>query len=452
MPRVKKTDTIEKKPPAKRGRKPKTQKIIEEQNKKEEEIENVISEKEKFEEKINKVQEKLKQKSHRILNYKIKENYDDISYYVSGNTPILVRDPFTFMADIMLMKDLVKDKKWHSCFRNEGNENLEEAECIFYDIWCCNLWLPIDHIVRYKYKGEMLRVNTYNGCIDVPVGHKFIDGSNAEPVSVDDSYLGDPYLHLFPKKFGEFDSSFELDEMWLFGYFLSNGKCYYNNKNDYFWEVRGSIKDRIKRAQKELYKFEIETTKKTNIENKEEDLFEIFMEQDDETGMYYLRLEGDYSRLAFKYRNWFYDSEMNMKVPKFAMNVIMMKKLYFMLGAGMHDNTKEGELFYYTNSKMVVLGLYYILVTMRYDDLEVLLDGEKTETYVIRTQEHDTNYEVRKGNLRKILNLGETEEWLYMMETPKGSYSAGAGVIENKGVRARPDYFRNRGIDVIEQE
>jgi len=108
---------------------------------------------------------------------------------VTGDTPLLLRNPITNMIEIKTIEDLTET--WSS------NDNNKEYGMTDYEVWTDTAWTKIKHVMRHKVDKEIYRVLTHTGIVDVTEDHSLLD-KNAEKISPKDIKVNGELLHNFP--------------------------------------------------------------------------------------------------------------------------------------------------------------------------------------------------------------------------------------------------------------
>lgn len=124
---------------------------------------------------------------------------------VTGDTPILLRDPKTNYVYIKTIDSISSEWTDYPEFkindtvsiRNEKLYSLSNLE-----VWSNHGWNPIKKVIKHKTKKRIYRVLTHTGCIDVTEDHSLLD-NNEQIVKPSEVQIGDHLLHSFPEEFNE---------------------------------------------------------------------------------------------------------------------------------------------------------------------------------------------------------------------------------------------------------
>ena len=112
---------------------------------------------------------------------------------VTGDTPILVRDPATGRVSVREIQDLASA----AFVCPEGSAEKEYAPPGAYEVWTERGWTAIKHVMRHKTTKRLFRVMTPTGCVDVTEDHSLLDhaGTKLRPT---EAVPNQRLLHAFP--------------------------------------------------------------------------------------------------------------------------------------------------------------------------------------------------------------------------------------------------------------
>lgn len=110
---------------------------------------------------------------------------------VSGDTPLLLRNPETNEIVIKHIDDIVNMNEWTHEINGKdyGSTN--------YEVWTEKGWTNIIHVMRHKTTKRMFRILTHTGIVDVTEDHSLLN-KNAEKIRPIDCKIGQELLHSFP--------------------------------------------------------------------------------------------------------------------------------------------------------------------------------------------------------------------------------------------------------------
>lgn len=109
---------------------------------------------------------------------------------VSGDTPLLLRDPSTGFICIRHIDD-IGTKEWIS------RANKKDYNTTNYEVWTENGWTKIVHMMRHRVTKKMYRVLTHTGIVDVTEDHSLVN-KEKQKVTPKDCQVGMELLHSFP--------------------------------------------------------------------------------------------------------------------------------------------------------------------------------------------------------------------------------------------------------------
>jgi len=95
---------------------------------------------------------------------------------VTGDTPLLLRDPLTKLITIKTIESLTNETSWKEypefkIFDNANFRSNKQYSLNNYEVWSDSGWNPIKKIIRHKTNKKIYRVTTTTSCIDVTEDH-----------------------------------------------------------------------------------------------------------------------------------------------------------------------------------------------------------------------------------------------------------------------------------------
>ena len=169
-------------------------------------------------------QDNLKMVQKHVENEGCKVYYGDS---VTGDTPLVVRNPLNGIVMIKTIDDLNNENEWTSYdqFKPNANDciNKQQAECPL-QIWTDGDWHNINRVIRHKTNKKIYRVNTHTGCIDVTEDHSLMT-PNREKVKPTEVDVGTELLHSFPTEFPEIGCSMTNEESFAMGLYMAMESC-----------------------------------------------------------------------------------------------------------------------------------------------------------------------------------------------------------------------------------
>ena len=129
-----------------------------------------------------------------------------------------------------------------------------------------------------------------------------------------------------------------------------------------------------------------------------------------------------------KYRELFYDKDKNKKIPSEILNASILVKEQFFEGyydgdgSKSHDHGKSFDI----NGKIGAHGLYLLCKTIGYRvSINIKIDKPKVYTLTLTKGKQQDN----PIRVKKIIDLGETEQYVYDLETENHHFQAGVGEL-----------------------
>lgn len=406
---------------------------------------------------------------------------------VTKDTPILVRDN-EGCVDILSIDELSQNWESYEEFKPEflepssiSNRREKQKSKTEYEVWTDEGWSEIKKVIRHKVDKKLYRVNTHTGVVDVTEDHSLLN-RNKEIIKPKDLEIGNHLLHSFPNDFDhpgvkvfkdsrrvstddrelvctkckqtknieefhrggiskkrynrhysckkcrstnkyispiEYTQPYNItpDEAWVWGLFMADGTCgTYNTKDGikYSWNINKQDINLLEEA-------------KTKLKSTEPYDFKI-LDVMNSSSVYRLIPHGSIkSHLIEKY-NVMYDKNGYKKVPKEILNAPHDVRKSFYEGYYSGDGCKTIYHQSFSNrGKIGTQGLWYLMKSIGYDNLSLTTREDKPDIY--RIQSPLTEQRKEKTIVKKIIELGNTDDFVYDLETKCGRFHAGIGEI-----------------------
>lgn len=365
---------------------------------------------------------------------------------VTGDTPVILRDPKTHQIYIKTIDDITNEWQEYPEFKMfDQTIRLEKQYGLtHYEVWCDKGWNPIKKVIRHKTNKKIYRVLTHTGVVDVTEDHSLIR-SNYEKVKPKDLKVGDDLLHSFPN---EFDSNINIisnDRAYIYGFFYGDGSCgKYECKSGikYSWALNNSDLNVLNYL-------------KVLLQKEYPNYKPIIYDTIESSGVYKLSIN-EQKEFIEEYRQKFYDSNKYKKIPVEILNSSLDVIQSFFNGYWAADGCrKDKEIIGCTRfdnkGKIGSAGLYYLMKRLGY---KVSLNTRDDKPDILRLTV--TKKEQRKicNKIKKIIECPDvtTEQFVYDLETEKGTFLAGVGEIICSNTDScflkfkfnRKDFRRNR--------
>jgi len=399
---------------------------------------------------------------------------------VSGDTPLLLKN---INNDIEIKTIETLSTEWIS--RDCGKEYSETN----FQVWTENGWTKIKTVMRHKVTKNLYRVNTHTGVVDVTEDHSLlnIEKKSVKPI---DCSIGDKLLHHFPsfeenkicldvdnlenkniKELYKIASSFHISnyqkvtkkeliekiknsieskifcdlnkkteitekESYIMGLFWADGSCgiYESKKNKkyllYQWYISNCDLELLKSI-------------KTDLEECYNHSCAIFEDKSKQKRQnvqksYKLRINGGKSMkyVIDKYINMFYYKNKHPKYkngnkyicpeilnsPK-VIRESFLKGVYAGDGKG-HDINKKTKKEIDVESKISSQSIFFLCKSLGYN-VSIIIRSDKMNVYKLTI----TKLYLQKDEnvIKKIFDLGKTEQYVYDLETENHHFQAGVG-------------------------
>lgn len=381
---------------------------------------------------------------------------------VPEHVPVIIQNIETKIIDIISFKDLWEFIK-EPIINTEKMEEIKEVNNL--NVWVryrkCRKgrsWTRIKKIIRHKYDGEILRVNTTDSLIDVTPNHSLFL-TNGETVSTQNLKEGEKILvgelkncHKTGK--GHENKFFVGSEnlAWLYGFFVAEGSSFYKKqKGNLVYNTKISNKDY------EKLKFCSEIVKKElNVH--------CYITGPCSKGMYNLIING--KGIHYYFKKLFYtsktfnrkktnDSELHFefqkKVPIEILNAPDNIRTKFLEGyyAGDGHIYKLGEKRWCSKSWNLAQGILWLTNSLGNSSNSVLIRDDKFNIISITTNRNKERIE--NFNIIKKIRKYHYSGYVYDLSTDIEKFQAGVGAIfaHNTGSKDKTleilDSYKNSG-------
>jgi intein/homing endonuclease len=397
---------------------------------------------------------------------------------VSGDTPLLLRKD----GQIHIETIDTLSETWTMALTGKEYGSTD------FEVWTEKGWTGIRHVMRHKVSKRMFRVLTHTGLVDVTEDHSLITNLGVE-IAPKDCVVGAELLHSFPRfeehrveipdglehiglrdgmwsvasqmkiqwyqrypkqellgrisaidaeihlSLGESPCEIGAEEAYAMGLFWSDGtsgtyKWKYNykrsdrpraydiNRTTYSWAIANTNLAFLEKAKSILetlyeYEFKIIEDRHNASTGTRMPLFKLIM-----NGGSLIR------PLVERYTNLFYDKDRNKRVPTQILNASRKIRENFLQGAYDGDGFKGDYTGMDVNGKIGAQCIYYLARSLGY---EVSLDcrtDKPTVFQLVWTKGHQQRH---PNKIKKIIELGTTEQYVYDLETDNHHFQAGIG-------------------------
>ena len=333
---------------------------------------------------------------------------------VTPDTPVLIRrkDKKGKSYHVYVnIEDIPRKTKWTTKGEKGVATPADDVE-----IWSDKGFTKVKKIIRHKTDKDIYRILTHTGCVDVTSDHSLLlpDGKEVRPIDVK---LKDELLHaeLPPSISWELEQSPAQGCPYSMGLFYGDGSCgyylyEYGNKGS--WAINNINLDYLNKAKKELEAFYPFT-------------FNI-LDTMESSAVYKLVPNGcGVTDFVKEWRSYFYTSRKQKKVPETILNAS--KEVMEQFLQGYYDADGDQEYYRFDNKGGIgAAGLLYI-VTQLGCKTSVNFRMDKPDIYRVTAT---TKKQRRPANkIKKIWNMGPSNDYVYDIETNNHHFAAGVGKL-----------------------
>lgn len=290
------------------------------------------------------------------------------------------------------------------------------------EVWTDKGFTALKNIIRHKTTKKMFRILTHTGCVDVTEDHSLLNEA-AEKITPNSVKVGDKLLHQnLPKVGGEESVSYA----YAMGLFYGDGSCGgYRNPagNKYSWAINNTNLDFLNKAKECL-----SAHYNPNI------TFKI-LDTMDSSHVYKLVAQGDNVKdFVMDWRELFYDHERYKKVPDEVFEYDLESRQAFFDGYYAADGDKDdnGYLRFDNKGKIGSAGLYLLANSLGYP-VSINIRSDKPKIYRMTLTRDNKAQRINPNQIKKIIELPPTEDYVYDLETENHHFAAGVGrmVVHN---------------------
>ena len=329
---------------------------------------------------------------------------------VTEDTPILCRiDDKIFYRTI----DDVSNGDW-----NVYHGDKEESSPIEnLEVWTETGFTKIKKVIRHRTDKELFRVLVHTGVVDVTEDHGLLDtqGNKVSPKDIDVGF------NLMTSNLPEQQNIIDIitpDEAYVWGMFYAEGscgdyKCPSGNKCS--WGINNQDMNVLEKCRDILNVIHVNSTIKFKI-----------LDTLESSAVYKLVPFGKGINNFVRYwRSLFYDKRKYKIVPDSILCSSVEVRQSFLNGYYEGDGNKSevGSYRFDNKGKIGSAGLYYIATSLGYK-VSVNTRTDKPDIYRMTC----TKGKQRKCNsVKKIYSIGQTDKFVYDLETENHHFSAGVG-------------------------
>ena len=321
---------------------------------------------------------------------------------VSGDTPLLLRQGN--ITEVKRIDEL--EGEW----KNYQSDKLYYQPKEFIYVWNDSGFTEIKKVIKHKTTKRMYRILTHEGVVDVTEDHSLVN-TQKEIIKPKDVTLDTELLHHCVPEFGNQDQ-ISYHEAKVMGFFMGYGSCgRYETKwgVKYSWALNNQNIQYLKEMQS-LAPFEtkiLNTIKSSKV--------------------YKLVASGDVKYITNRYRLMFYNQAREKIVPNEIINATKEIQRAFWEGYYMANGCKtENTIRCDANGKQGVFGLYIIAKRLGYN---VSINDRSDKKNVFRLNLSKENKRKETNKIKKIIDLGIVEDFVYDLETENHHFHVGPGAL-----------------------
>ena len=304
----------------------------------------------------------------------------------------------------------------------------EVANPISIEVWTENGFTKVKNIIRHKTKKEIFRVLIHTGIVDVTEDHGLLDEYGTK-ISPKDINIGSNLLtHDLPidceYKFNDINK----DLAFVMGLFYADGSCgsYKRHDNKGYvntWAINNQDRELLKKCENIL------NNSPKNTKYEFHNLTYKILETIKSSNVLKLVSAGkNISSFVKVWRELFYDKEKYKKVPDEILWSNKEVRQSFLDGyyAGDGDKDKNGYYRFDNKGKIGAAGLYFLATSLGYN-VSINIIKDKNNIYRLTCTKNAQRKQ--ENTVKKIQSLGNTEQYVYDLETENHHFSAGIGKL-----------------------
>tara|TARA_Y100000389_G_scaffold125559_1_gene122927 strand:+ start:3609 stop:8261 length:4653 start_codon:yes stop_codon:yes gene_type:complete len=358
---------------------------------------------------------------------------------VVRDTPMLLRTNGEIC--IITPEDLYNKFEKIGPFGNDSSEK-SYVDCVNYDVWTEKGWTKVNKIMRHKVKKSIVRVVTHTSCVDVTEDHSLLD-ENGNPCTPNELNIGDRLMTAWPSEFNHSRNTISVNFARILGFFFGDGTCGIYN-------CPSGVKASWKISNKDIVK--IEEYKKLCKDAIPEFEWKYYNTKNRESRMYALDFcSNNKKQFISSFREMMYHKETkSKKVPDCVLNGNRDIKKAFIIGLYDADGQKSsiGAHKEFENigvtcqkdgtcgssidqkGKIASMGIYTILRSLDYN---VSVNTRESKNDIYRISFSKNAFRKKQNAIKKIINKGITEQYVYDLSTENHHFHAGigCGIVHN---------------------
>jgi DNA polymerase elongation subunit (family B) len=332
---------------------------------------------------------------------------------VTGDTPLVLRNEVTGALFMKRMDELCSDE-WRTYHDTKDAISLQGIS-----VWTERGFTPVHKIIRHRLHQDkkLFRINTHTGIVDVTEDHSLVlqDGTEAKPCDV---VIGTELLHndLFFQEFDRMNVPCTIteDEAFVMGFFVADGssdvyECPSGRKAS--WAINKADLDLLNMTmQKCPFPTKILNTIKSS-------------------GVYKLVPVGNITKIATEYRELFYNSHREKKIPDIILTAPLPIIQSFWNGfyAGDGDKDVHGYTRFDQKGKEIGAGMYLLARRLGY---HVSINERASKELIFRYTMTKKIQRKSADAIKKYRELPHPGDvYVYDLETENHHFGVGPGAL-----------------------
>jgi len=336
---------------------------------------------------------------------------------VTPDTPLLIRN--NGHLEIRTIDDLNIIWKGYEQFKPDDQtktDKQQNSDKLTYDVWTDSGWVKIRRVIRHKCKKKIYRIVTDTGIVDVTEDHSLLD-KDGNIIKPSDCNVGTELLHKTLPVFNNPESKLGLDRAYIYGFFFANGNCTLGDTDqDMAWSIIHKNLDVLEDL-------------KTKLRIIHHDVDFKIVNALDWPGEYALVPTKNIRYMINEYRGKFIYDQNDIIPNDILMASIQEKQAFLKAGrvASGQPDVDYGCIVFDQEAKMACMGMFLLLKSVGY---HVSLDTGIDDSFELRYTVDDL--EDNPIAIKKIIDKGYTDDFVYDLETESGRFNAGIGEITVK--------------------
>jgi DNA polymerase elongation subunit (family B) len=345
------------------------------------------------------------------VNKYLEEKYNGKIVYndsVSGDTPILIREKEGNERWIRICELFKFDNK-EQIFIDAKERFLIEG----IEIWSDKGWTKIKQAIKHKTNKQMYRVLTHTGCVDVTEDHSLFLSDNTK-ISPKDCQVGTKLLHKDLPDIKILYHNITKEQSTLWGFFYAEGSCGR-------YECKSGVKNSWAISGKDLNLLE---KYKSYLELIHPDYKFKILDTLESSNAYKLVPCGNIVKIVAEYRQRFYDNNKHKKVPFEILHSDKETIQHFLDGYQEGDGLQKRKSLQFANKGEIGSAGLFHLYKLIGKCISINSNLYKKDCFWFQAGD---KYFRDTDKIKKILPLGECQDYVYDIETENHHFGAGIG-------------------------